>query len=66
VKKHGFPKSSDVKGELKSSHENELPEDDLEVTPGKKAQILTELHPRCGIDRDDAETRDEYQSVVEP
>jgi len=63
VKKHGYPKSSDVKGELKGSPSHELPEDDLEVTPGKKTQVVTELHPRCGIDREDAETRDDYEAV---
>jgi hypothetical protein len=63
MKKHGYPKASDAKGEQRNSPANELPEDDLEVTPGKKVQVITELHPRCGIDRDDAETRDEYQSV---
>jgi len=62
MKKHTYPKSTDVKGEVRTV-EGELPEDDLEVTAGKKTVLVTGLHPRCGIDRDDAETRDEYQSV---
>lgn len=62
MKKHSYPKSTDVKGEVRSTP-TEVPDDDLEVTPGKKDLLVRELHPRCGIDRDDAESRDEYQEV---
>lgn len=62
MRKHVYPKSTDVKGEFRSAP-CEVPDDDLEVTPGKKELVMHELHPRCGIDRDDAETRDEYQAV---
>ena len=64
MKKHVYPKSTDVKGEVRSTPP-EVPDDDLEVTAGKKDLLVRELHPRCGIDRDDAETRDE-QTAVEP
>jgi len=63
MRRHSFPKSSDVKGEVRTTPIDELPGDDLDVTLGKKTVFVTGLHPRCGIDRDDAETRDEYQSV---
>jgi len=63
MKKHNYPKTTDVKGELRSVPECEVPEDELEVTAGKKAVLVNGLHPRCGIDRDDAETRDELQAV---
>jgi len=62
MRKHTYPKSTDAKGEVRSPLP-ELPDDDLEVTAGKKDVIVRELHPRCGIDRDDAEYRDEYQAV---
>ena len=61
MKRHGYPKADDVKGELKEPRAHELPDDDLEVSPGKKLVVVAELHPRCGIDRDDAETREEYE-----
>jgi len=61
--KRGYSKSTDVKGEIRTSPANELPEDDLEVSPGKKMVVVNELHPRCGIDRDDADTRDELQAI---
>lgn len=63
MRKHGYPKSTDAKGELKTSPVHELPEDDLEISPGKKVVLVNELHPRCGIDKDDADARDEYQDV---
>jgi len=62
MKKHTYPKSTDLKGEIRTSA-TELPEDDLDVTAGKKTVLVNGLHPRCGIDRDDADTRDEYQEV---
>jgi len=62
MKKHAYPKSTDVKGEVRTAPP-EVPDDDLEVTVGKKELLVRELHPRCGIDRDDAETREEYQAV---
>jgi len=62
MKKHVFPKATDVKGEVRALIP-EVPEDDLDVTAGKKAALVHALHPRCGIDRDDAETRDECREV---
>ena len=63
MKRHSYPKASAVKGEIKTVAEHEVPDDDLEVTAGKKAVLVSSLHPRCGIDRDDAESRDEVQAV---
>lgn len=63
MKKQVYPKSTDVKGELRGAAVHELPDDDLDVVPGKKLVVVTELHPRCGIDKDDADTRDEYEAV---
>jgi len=63
MKKHSYPKDSAVKGELRVVPEPEVPGDDLEVTAGKKAVLVNGLHPRCGIDRDDAEARDEIEAV---
>jgi uncharacterized protein YjbJ (UPF0337 family) len=62
MKKHTYPKSTDVKGEVRSAPQD-VPDDDLEVTAGKKDFVVRELHPRCGIDRDDAECRDEMIAV---
>jgi len=63
MKKHSYPKDTAVKGELRAVPEHEVPDDDLDVTAGKKAALVNGLHPRCGIDRDDAEARDELQAV---
>jgi hypothetical protein len=63
MRKHSYPKATDVHGEVRTTPVDELAEDDLEVTAGKKTVLVNGLHPRCGIDKEDAETRDEYQSV---
>jgi len=63
MKKHSYAKDAAVKGEVRSVAELEVPNDDLDVTAGKKAALVNGLHPRCGIDRDDAEARDEIEAV---
>jgi len=52
-------KSYEGKGELQKSW-GEIPDDDLEVVANKRHVLVNMLHPRCGIDRDDAESRSEY------
>jgi hypothetical protein len=56
----GIPdKSLELHGELRATG-GDWPEDDLDVVINKRIVLVMSLHPRCGIDRDDAESRAEY------
>ena len=59
----GFPdKSNDLKVEVRTMA-GEVPDDDLDVTLSKRPILVSALHPRCRIDRGDAESRAEVLRV---